>query len=406
MFKQILKFPKPVWMLIGVAFVRVVAYFTAIPFLAIILAKKFDLSTAEIGLIIGIASAIGIIISIIFGNLADQFGRRKILLGGFVAMTISMAFIGFAGDITVIIIGIIILNIGNGLMNGRALMTDYVRDDRALRDLVLQTSYFTVNVAVVIGPLIGLQLAAGDQIGFVYLIAVYAAILVFLAYMFHREGDEIAVLNPDGENASFWFAFSVVKLDKVFLYFVFLVFVIGLVFAQLEVTLILDISLVFDQLGGIYDSPAQIYAELISLTGFTVLVAVVPMTKLVQNLTMFNRSLVGTVIFTFGFILVACAHILPFGYFYNLALALVIITVGEVVLFPTFAIIQDRMAPEHLKGSYLGVATLAEFGYALAPAIGGFLLQYGGSEVLWLTMAGLCVFVAVNFWWLRKRSSV
>lgn len=406
MFQQIAKFPKPVWVLIGVAFIRVVAYFTAIPFLAIILATKFGLATAEIGLIIGIASAVGIIISILFGNLADQYGRRKALLGGFAAMTISMAFIGFATQIPTIIIGIIILNIGHGLMNSRALMTDYVRDDRAMRDLVLQTSYFTVNVAVVIGPLIGLQLAAGDQLGFVYLIGVYFAVFLFLAYRFHQEADHVANLNPNDENASFWHAFNVVKSDRVFLYFVFLVFTISLVFAQLEVTLILDISLIFDQLGGLYDSPAQIYAELISLTGFTVVVSVVPMTKLVQNLSMFNRSLVGSGIFTFGFILVACAHIMPFGYFYNLAIALVIITIGEVVMFPTFAIIQDRMAPEHLKGSYLGVAGLSEFGYALAPAVGGFLLQYGGSETLWLCMAALCVFVAVNFWWLKQHSAV
>lgn len=393
-------------MLIGVAFIRVVAYFTAIPFLAIILADKFGLLTAEIGLIIGIASAIGIIIAIIFGNLADQFGRRKMLLSGFAAMTISMAFIGFADHIPIIIIGIIILNIGNGLMNARALMTDYVRDDRAMRDLVIQVSYFTVNVAVVIGPLIGLQLAAGSQIGFVYLISVYGAVFAFLAFMFKREGATVATLNPDGEDAGFWHAFRVVKSDGVFLYFVFLVLIIGLVFAQLEVTLILDISLIFDQLGGTYESPAQIYAQLISLTGLTVLVAVVPMTKLVQNQSMFNRSLIGSAIFTIGFVLVACAHILPFGYFYNLAIALVIITIGEVVMFPTFAIIQDRMAPEHLKGSYMGVATLSEFGYALAPAVGGFLLQYGGSETLWLTMAALSIFVAANFWWLKSRSQV
>lgn len=408
MLKEIAKFPKPVWVLIVVSFIRVVAYFTAIPYLAIILGDVFELDAAQIGLLLGGSAAFGILISLVFGNLSDQFGRRKVILLGYVLVILAMAFIGFANHVASIIIGTILLNIGTGIMNApsQALMTDYVRDDRAQRDLTIQVKYFALNLGVVIGPLVGLQLAAGSQIGFVYLIGVYALMLGYLVSVFHNEAPNSGLLNPDNQATNLWHAFQVVKSDHIFLYFVFLLILISTAFAQLEVTLILDISATFTSVDTGFDRPQQIYAYLMSLAGLTVVIAQLPLTKLVQNLSMFNRALVGAVVFTFGFGLLAFVKIMPFGYFYNLALSMVVITLGEVVLFPTLNLIQDRIAPEHLKGSYFGVGSLSEFGYAIAPIFGGYILLTFGSEILWVIMSAICGFVALNFWLLKRKSDL
>lgn len=408
MFKEISKFPKPVWVLIIVSFVRVVAYFTAIPYLAIVLDNVFKLNAAEIGLLLGASAAVGILISFVFGNLSDQFGRRKVILLGYLLGIMAMAFIGFAQHVGFIIIGIVLLNIGTGIMNApsQALLTDYVRDDRAQRDLAIQVKYFALNLGVVIGPLVGLQLAAGSQMGFVYLIGVYIVMFGFLAQIFRNEAPNNAALNPDNHNTNLWHAIKVVKSDHIFLYFVFLMLLILTVFAQLEVTLILDISAMFDELNTQFEKPQQIYAYLMSLAGLTVVVSQLPLIKLTKNISMLNRALIGSVIFMFGFGLLGFMQVLPFGYFYNLALAMVVITIGEVVLFPTLNMIQDRMAPEHLKGSYFGVGSLSEFGYAIAPMFGGYILLHFGSQILWFIVAAMCAFISVNFWFLKNKSEL
>ncbi len=74
--------------------------------------------------------------------------------------------------------------------------------------------------------------------------------------------------------------------------------------------------------------------------------------------------------------------------------AMFILSLGETVLFPTLNIIIDRMAPDQLKGSYVGAASLASMGFVSAPVVGGFLLHQFGGFTLWLSMAALALVVA------------
>ena len=55
----------------------------------------------------------------------------------------------------------------------------------------------------------------------------------------------------------------------------------------------------------------------------------------------------------------------------------------------------DRLAPAHLRGAYFGAASFYSLGFALAPLIGGFVLdQFGG---FWLfMMASLLRFEAYS----------
>ena len=59
--------------------------------------------------------------------------------------------------------------------------------------------------------------------------------------------------------------------------------------------------------------------------------------------------------------------------------AIFLLSLGEVILFPTLNIQIDRIAPTHLKGAYFGAATFYEVGLALAPFVGGLLLNQGGN---------------------------
>jgi MFS family permease len=73
-----------------------------------------------------------------------------------------------------------------------------------------------------------------------------------------------------------------------------------------------------------------------------------------------------------------------------------VLSVGEVILFPTLQLQVDRMAPPYMKGSYFGAAGLSGLGFGLGPFAGGFMLQHlGGPITFGLTaccsvLAGVC----------------
>ncbi len=408
MFKLILNFPRAVWALQIVALVRTAAFMTAIPYLAIILQRDFALDFVEIGLLITVSASLGIVMSIIFGNLSDQFGRRKIILFGYVLFMIGMAGVGFATQLWVIIFGVVVTNLANGITGAptRALLTDYIKGDRAMRDVAIQSRYFFINIGGAVGPQIGLVLAAGTQTGFVYLIWVYFILFVYLALIFMIDKPNQKTVKTH-KDTNLLLAMKIVSKDKVYLILIGLLMVINIAFSQLDTGLLLDISNSFKQnLFAIdlnFSTPQQIFANLLTLNGILIVIFHLPMVSLLGNFSLFTRAYIGLIFLVIGYLFLALSNLLPMGIYYSLLFAMLILTFGELILFPSILVLQDRLAPEHLKGSYFGVAGLSQFGHALAPLIGGFLLMYFGREILWLSMMGIFMMVATGFLFLKNN---
>jgi predicted MFS family arabinose efflux permease len=83
-------------------------------------------------------------------------------------------------------------------------------------------------------------------------------------------------------------------------------------------------------------------------------------------------------------------------------LVTLVLSLGEVILFPTLQLQVDRLAPSHMKGSYFGAAGLSGIGFGLGPFVGGFMLQYlGGPITFWSTalcsvFGGVCCGLAAK----------
>jgi MFS family permease len=76
-------------------------------------------------------------------------------------------------------------------------------------------------------------------------------------------------------------------------------------------------------------------------------------------------------------------------------LAMTLITLGEVLVFPNNAIMTERLAPAHLKGSYFGASNLRLLGFVAGPPLGGFLYQTFGRDVTFATMTVLMLLSGV-----------
>lgn len=57
-------------------------------------------------------------------------------------------------------------------------------------------------------------------------------------------------------------------------------------------------------------------------------------------------------------------------------IAVFVISLGEVVAFPTLNVQIDRLAPANLRGAYFGAAALYSLGEAVAPILGALIIAY------------------------------
>ncbi|UGA36491.1 MFS transporter [Chromobacterium haemolyticum] len=79
--------------------------------------------------------------------------------------------------------------------------------------------------------------------------------------------------------------------------------------------------------------------------------------------------------------------------------AMLVFTVGEIVLVPAEYLYIDAIAPEDCKGVYYGAQNLASLGGALGPMLAGWMLARASGGVLFAVMASLCMLA----WWLALR---
>lgn len=382
------EFGATVWLIILATFASRFTFFMVWPYLAILLHDRFGLNEAEVGLFLFAALSIGILFGFYVGYLSDRIGRRRIILVGLVVSSLSMFTLSVAGSLVVFLIATTGASIARSMVEGpgRALLTDMI-ESRDAKDLALHMRYFALNVGAAIGPLIGIGIGAtGNQTTFAFVGAVYATYFVAAAIIFRIENPLRG--SAMGGDLSAFKALKVLRADTAFLLFVLATFSANIAYGQVDAGLVQYLR---------QQSVAELtalYAHLILVNGMTIVVFQFPLLGLLKSLSPMVRAALGVALFTGGFVGFAIAD--PHQE-WQLLVAMFILSFGEAILFPTLNIIVDRMAPEGLKGTYVGAAGLAIFGFAVAPMVGGYILFVFGGASLWLSMTGLSLLVAVLF---------
>jgi MFS family permease len=359
------------------------------PFLALILHDKFQLNDFQIGIFLSASLIIGVFCGFFAGNISDKIGRQKVIQTGIFINIISMLVMADTNNLSIFFIGALGQAIASSLIEnpGKALMTDMLKNQEA-KEMALHLRYFGINIGASIGPAVGIYLGfTGEQSTF-YLVAIISLISFIIAfYIFSIE--KVRVIIDEEKDYYFKYLFSILRQDHSFLLFIIANMLIFLCYAQMYVALLqyLRIEEVEDIKG--------LYANLMLVNGITIIVLQFFVIKLLKSIPALIKAVISVFLFVISFIMFA---FLPANNEIAMISSVFILSLGEVILFPTINILIDKMAPKHLKGSYFGVAGLAIFGVALAPFVGGFMLEVFNGFVLWISMAIVSSFVAILFY--------
>lgn len=380
MFKILAQFNKTVWLIIVSTLLTRFVFFMVWPYLALILRQKFGLNTFEVGVFLASAMAAGVVIGFISGNISDRIGRRKVILFGLAATIIGVMIMGWASGLGWMFVGTLVQASVRGVVEtpSKALMTDML-ENRAAKDMALQVRYFVLNISSAFGPLAGIALGLTGQQSTFYLVGVIYGVNLLAAALVFRSEKQPKLL-VEKIDRSFGRLFSLIRADHAFALFVLSMLLTFVAFVQIEAGLIQYLQIAE------FDDAVALFAKLILINGCTVLILQAPVQMAMARMSVFWRSNCGVVLFVIAFVLFAVA---PAANPTGIMVAMFVLSVGEVILFPTISIKIDRMAPKHLKGSYFGIAGVAEFGFAGAPLLGGYLLYQFGGVTMWLTMAAL-----------------
>ena len=371
--------PRPFWVLVAGTFINRFGTFVW-PFLTIYLTRQGHSLAAAAGAVaaFGVGSALG---STLGGWLADHLGRRHTIVLGSTAAAGAVMLLYAAGSLPAVIGAAMFMGAANGTYQpaAGALLADVVPP--ALRVRAYAAIRLAANAGFACGAALGgvlvnysfFWLFAGDALT----TFLYAAVALFAL----PHG-----LRGQTRQAPWSLALRQVRQDRAFHALLASVFFSTLIFVQFGTTYSLHVThagLTLELLGRRL-RPEAIYGLLIGWNGVMVALCELPLTSWTQRFHPGRTMAVGQVLLGGGFALNGLGHSLPF-----LFAAMTIFTLGEIISVPVTNAYVSRLAPEPMRGRYLGTLALAwNLGGITGPFLGLQLYQ-ASPALVWLACAAL-----------------
>ncbi|KOY15183.1 MDR family MFS transporter [Paenibacillus xylanivorans] len=360
--------------IIGTMFGRLVTSMS-IPFLSIYLTQVLGATPTQTGVTVAVSSLAGVMVSFYGGYISDRIGRKIVMMVSVFGWACVFFIFSAAEHLWVFFVA----NTLNGLCRAvfeptsRALLSDITPPQNKL--LVFNLRYAAINLGVVFGPIIGLQLGSAQSTfpfmisGMVYI--VYGLVL-FLQFQSHRGTlpKHVQVTAPRLRDA-----LATTGRDRVFL-----PVLIGTTFCVLGYGHFGSTLAQYVAQNPLFEHGSQVYSYMLSLNALTVLVVQYPIVRVASKFPpvvplILGNLLVATSLFLFG---IAEGVMV-------LMISVILFTIGEVLMFTMMDMLIDRIAKPEWKGTYFGTIGFNNLGSVMAPIMGGLLLtQFGTGNGLFI----------------------
>jgi MFS family permease len=368
--------PRPVRVLIFGMFVNRLGAFLH-PFLVLYL-LSIGIEPTRIGVAVGMLGAGGIVGGLAGGWCVDRFGpRRTIVIGSLGAGAATAGILYAPGFLGVLACTFLIGALGQAYRPASAaLIAAHI--PQARYTMVFAMYRLASNLGTTGGPLLA---AALISISYTALFWVEATVLGLFALMAQRLLPvDRSPAAPTATSATTGSAVRVLLADRRYLLFLVSVLLVSAVYVQYLVGLPLQA----DAQG----LPVWIYGVIIAVNGAIVTAFELPITRYTQRWEPRSAFTLNIILIGLGMSLYA----LPLGVTI-LIIGTVIWSTGEIIGAPAMFSYPAHVAPQRLRGRYLGVFNAAiGIAFAAGPALGALLWVVAGTG-LWI-ICGLACFLA------------
>ena len=387
------------WTLILASFIDRLGGALIFPFFALYVTERFGVGMIEVGKLFAIFAVSGMAGSVLGGALTDKFGRRAILLFGLVFSALGSVLMGLADRLSLFFVLAAFVGV-LGDIGGparQAMVADLVPEEekRAEAYGVLRVA---ANLAVTIGPAIGGLLATRWSYLLLFIIDAIASLSMAVIVLFSLPETKPELVEGE-ERESLLKTFSgyyQVSKDAVFMAFMGASILMVLVYMQMNSTLSV-------YLRDVHGVSASGFGYILSLNAGMVVLLQFWITRKIGKKPPMLVMAVGTVFYLVGFLMYGFV-----SQYVMFLLAMVIITIGEMLVVPVSNSVVANLAPADMRGRYMA---LSEFSYiipfAVGPLAAGYIMDNFDPNWVWYLcgiLAGIAVIAFLMLHgWMTKR---
>jgi MFS family permease len=388
-------YPRLFWIVVGTSFIDGIGGTLLFPFFALYITQKFNVGMTQAGILLGMFSLFGMFGGMIGGALTDKFGRRRLILFGLIFSALSTLTFGLVADIRFMYpLGAIVGLIG-GLSGPahNAMIADILPEEKRQEGFgILRV---VGNFAWIIGPSIGGLVA---KYNFFYLFVIDSIMSCIVAALVWRLLPETKpqVKTEAGvphQQESLWqtlLGYRVALRDFAFMAFIVASVIMLFVYQQAYGSLSVFLR---DQHG----IDPQGYGFLMTSSAITVVLFQFSVSRWLRGKKPFLMMAFGTLFYMVGFTMFGLVSAYPM-----FVTAIVVITIGEMIVVPISQGLAANFAPEQMRGRYMAV-----FGFSWAipqtigPSAAGYILDNFNPNLLWYIGGVLCALSALSYYFLH-----
>jgi MFS family permease len=379
------------WLLVGAAFIDRLGGAMLFPFFTLYITKKFEIGMTQVGLIFGIFSLTGVAGSMLGGALTDRLGRKGMLLFGLVMSALSALLMGLVNELWLFILVILVVGLlaESGGPAQQALVADLLPEEKRAQGFGILRVVF--NLAVVIGPLIGGLLAAHNYLLLFIIDAIASSLTAVIIFFTLKETWKPKEAGQPSESMLQTFkGYGVALRDRAFIWYIAASVLMIIVYMQMNTTL----AVYLRDAHGVNERG---FSYILSLNAAMVVLFQFPITRWVAKYRPLAVMAVGALLYAIGFAMYGV-----FSAFTMFLVAMVIITIGEMLVSPVGQAIVAQLAPEAMRGRYMAVFSFAwVIPSAIGPLLAGLVLDNLNPNWLWYA-AGLLGIVAAGAFYLLE----
>jgi MFS family permease len=388
----IARYQPAIWIITIESLFAAMGFSITIPFLSLYLYQDRDLTMTMVGVVMLIAGVFSAVAHMVGGELSDRFGRRPIIIWSLIVrifMYLGMAMLVRIAAPVWAIVFVYVVGQSIGIMARPAASAIVV--DLSKKKYLTETYGLLrvgINLGWAIGPAIGGYLATFLPYYWLFGVAALFTVFSFVPVVFflketHKKSHEKQSLRD----------LLVIGKDYNFLIYAGISLLVFLLFGQMMSTLSIY---AVDRVGL---STAQ-YGMLLTTNGLIVVLFQYPVARKIGKFVKSRILIIGSLLHALGYLAFGWA-----GGFTATIIAMVIITLGEIIHAPASLAVVGELAPSRYRGRYMGFFGITNvLGMAFGPLLGGILLDIipENSLLLWGLISSLGFAAAIGYYWWGK----